>query len=241
MAIKSDEILAEAFSSESHRCPDMIDGKLPEYYDKNCKYGATGSKDACKQCLLEWARKKENEENKKMRFLTGLLLALFWLLFIGLITFLVFDSIRLFVHAQDSEDTALALVQCLRAECETCPNQKERAAIAWVLRKTARARGVYLRDQILDYCAVFKLPTKRSRKIVESTFLHPKRGTRRWWRKTRRWALRFLAGRIPDPEPMAKHWGGDMDTRRMTGRILLRSFCNSSGCTHLWSKKMYTI
>lgn len=140
--------------------------------------------------------------------------------------------------------SALALVRCIRAECETCNRDpREQAAIAWILLKGAQLKGVSLYRQTVEYCALFNRHNDRAREITESTFDNPKRGSIRWWERAHVWVIMFLSGRIPDPEPSALHWGGSSDTRRMKGRILLRSFCDSDGqrCNHLWGVKIWRI
>lgn len=174
-----------------------------------------------------------------MRSLNAIFVVTAWVAFISMMTCLIFDAMKGCASAQYDEDTALALVQCLRAECETCTRDPEEpAAIAWILKKGAIAKGIDFRDQIHEYCAMFNRHNDRARSIADSTFDDPKRGSKRWWSKMHRWARRFLLGYIPDPERESKHFGCDGDTRRMQGRILLRSFCSKVGCTHIWGRKV---
>lgn len=66
-----------------------------------------------------------------MRALNVLIIIAIWSLVFGMCG----GGICNRVNAQYDEKTALALVQCLRAECETCQREGEKAAIAWVLKK----------------------------------------------------------------------------------------------------------
>lgn len=147
------------------------------------------------------------------------------------------------VNAQYDERTALALVQCLRAECESCPREDEKAAIAWVLRKRAERSGTALIEKIHSYCAVFRKDHDRAREIKASTFDNPKRGSRQWWLEMRVWARLFLIGEIDDPVNMAMQWGGNMDTHYMAGRVLLGSYCDKEyrWCNHFWSDKRWRL
>jgi len=171
-----------------------------------------------------------------VRALNVVVVITLWIVVVALFVF----GIARMACAQYDERTALALVQCLRAECDECDrNPEEPAAIAWVLKKTAKVRGVSLHKQITGYCALFNRHNDRARAIVASTFEEPKNGSKQWWLEMRIWARLFLLGQIPDPLEKACHWGGGTDVYRMKGRRLVGSYCNrrNKKCNHFWSKK----
>jgi hypothetical protein len=141
-------------------------------------------------------------------------------------------------HAQDL--TALRLVQCIRAECSRCDrNQREPAAIAHVLRKQALSIGRTLEEQTVAYCAMFRRRSPRSRAIWSATFEMPGDwrlvGRRKWWTKMAPWSRLFLAGKIPDPLPRARHWGGDMDIPRALRLGLVRVAGPPEYCNTFWA------
>lgn len=155
-----------------------------------------------------------------------------WIIVFSLFTFGVARS----CFAQYDDGTALALVRCLRAECNICHDPQQRASIASILRKRAKYRGETLREHAESYCAVFNRHTDRARDIASSTWDRPNRGSKRWWRKMRAWVHKFLMGKVKDPEPASWDWGSNEDTYRMVGRTLLRSFCFNGKCNHIWSR-----
>jgi len=137
-------------------------------------------------------------------------------------------------HADDL--TALRLVQCIRAECDSCSkNPDEPAAIAHVILKRMTQyndnpswsngyaynipKTLSYDEYIIAYCSVFDHRSSlyysdRATKILESTFMRPLHGKPAWWGRMQQWANKFLQGEIPDPLPRAMHWGGDMDIAR---------------------------
>lgn len=147
---------------------------------------------------------------------------------------LIICTILLSAYVVRADDTALNLVRCLRAECDDCTRPDEKEGIAWVLRKRQKQKakvreGWSLNSQILAYCALFdrrssRHNSPRSKAIRASTFDAPQHGTRpkdgRWWKRMRWWALSFLAGKIPDPFPMANHWGGRSDRIPPSWRVI---------------------
>lgn len=160
-----------------------------------------------------------------MRALNVVVMALIWTVAISLLVCGVVCK----CCAQYDERTALALVQCIRAECDRCDRHPdEQAAIAWALKKQAKERGISLLRQIRYYCAMFNKHRDRAVAIFNSTFERPQWGDVGWWRRMHSWAFDFLEGRIPDPVEKAMYFGGEMDVP--SSRLIeVKRYCNKRG------------
>lgn len=105
------------------------------------------------------------------------------------------------------------LKRCLIAEADGYP--ADRAPIAYVLQRRATMRGWPLARMIRAYCQYSKAWRPRARAVLRL----PKIGDvkyRRWkrvWQELDSWTSDFIAGRIPDPCPLAIHWSGETDPK----------------------------
>ena len=170
-----------------------------------------------------------------------------------LISLVVFGAVKT-CGAQSYDKTALALAQCLVAECDRCDRGEEKAAIAWVLWKgmerynenpyNAKKRSFY--DQIKAYCAVFDRRSKfyygrRTRLIRRATYDRPPHIDFSSWRAIVEFSEWFLVGAVSDPIPASRHFGGILDTKRArrNGMKVLKKYCNRRGhwCTYIFGRK----
>lgn len=153
-------------------------------------------------------------------------------------------SILLFANKCEAQHkTALALAQCIIAECNHCDNDmKEPIATAFVLYKrmiqyndnkyNKRKRSFY--EQIRIYCAVFNKGAaenynghkqiERRNNILASTFSHPvyldNKVTKEYWYWLELFCYAFVynINSYTDPCPNAMHFGGSMDISNMYKR-----------------------
>ena len=189
-----------------------------------------------------------------MRILNGILSYLVITVFVCMIVALVLDSIKGCACAQSYDKTALALAQCLVAECDRCDRGEEKAAVAWVLWKgmerynenpyNTKKRSYY--DQIKAYCAVFDRRSKfyygrRARLIRRATYNRPPHIDYSSWRAIVEFSEWFLVGAVSDPIPDSRHFGGIFDTKRArrNGMKILKKYCNRRGhwCTYIFGGK----
>lgn len=157
------------------------------------------------------------------------------------IILLVFGMIQE-CKAQEVNETALALAQCIVSECNHCDNNKsmkEPIATAWVIYKRMIAynnnkynkRKRTFKEQIHAYCAIFDKGArknyngpkqiKRRKEILASTFNDPiyldTKVDKEWWIELKRFSLAFIINPYiyEDPCPNSFHFGGDMDVKHM--------------------------
>jgi len=140
-------------------------------------------------------------------------------------------------HARDElrhRGERVWLARALIAEAGWTATQTEYVAIAWVLRKRARASGRSPYVTVRTYCAGLgrHARTRRQRWVRELPADGETRpehwpDTASWRRHRPRWQRvlqlveEWAAGEHPDPCPRAVHWGGDMDAPK--GRM--RAVC----------------
>ena len=125
-----------------------------------------------------------------------------------------------YTAAKGQDNTALHLAQCMRAETDTYHGYQDRewAAMSWVLYKRSFQKGVSFNDMILQYCAVFDNRSHhyygvRARAIRASTFDKPKHGTKKDWAKLKAFTTKFMNGLYPDPCSHADHFGNEGDVK----------------------------
>lgn len=161
--------------------------------------------------------------------------------------------------AQSDDDTALALAQCLVAECDRCDRANERGeytekeAIAWVLwkgmeRYNANPRNKRKRtfkDQIHAYCAVFDKRSvyyygKRAKGIRNSTRTRTRHIRGEEWRALLDFSISFVRqpSGFTDPYQSSRHFGGILDIggAREKGLRVLGEYRNKHGkwCTYIF-------
>ncbi len=174
---------------------------------------------------------------KKQRIFETLLLLLF-MVFMGLCTGLCTQFIQRAdgqipaLEAQEpgpdlpwpewDEKSIQNLGRCLRGESDL--RESDYAPISHVLVKlwriTSVTKGWDINEQITRYCLVFKRRSRRSSRIAASTWEEPLFGKAREWDRLRVWCLEFVKGIVPDPIPLAEHWGGKMDDPPMNSEVV---------------------
>lgn len=182
----------------------------------------------------------------------------FWFFTNGFIIFAIMATIIFgltrFCSAQD-EKTALALAQCLAAECDRCDRGEEKAAIAWALwkgmqRYNANPRNRTTRtfyDQIIAYCAVFDRRSsyyygKRAKQIRNSTRDKSNHLRDREWKALYEFSFSFVRrpSTVEDPHSESWHFGGVLDITRARekGLRVLGKYCNKRGkwCTYIFGR-----
>jgi hypothetical protein len=160
--------------------------------------------------------------------------------------------------AQDDNETALALAQCLAAECDMCDHDPdERNSMVMVMRKlqlqfNANPRNKKqrsYRDQVLAYCALFDKRSylynhPRRVAIRSATLEHNSHLDDMTWRELvdySRNVLSFGWDKVPDPTPTGMYFSGkcDINKAHQRGLVEVTRYCSDGGrwCTIIWRRQ----